>query len=1012
MAKKITQIEINGETYNVGGSGESVSGNFINQVDDFSQYVPTKWNEIAQYVGTDTPLYKNGYFYKNSGSWIIPVDTPQIAYQSITESGEHAIPIVSPLYEGLSSPVFIGSNAYYGMLSGNTPTVGGKIFDFLTGTINTITAVTDNGDETYICVTDGGAREETTTYTLDMTEEFDYTERVDAYKNRFIVIEYADISDYPSSMFGFYIVEETDPNTGTLVKNYYPAGLNGCVVTRTTAPVVIDRGTWTQIDVQPTSSAGSGVLIGYFADQRVSIVPYVSCIYENGKLFDPWNHEEIPPEEGTYYYDINGYIMLTLDENDELFDVTNSVLVTPEDNQIVIDRSDTLYSPNAREYIYRYDSVSRGYHPISDRLAVEDYPQFSEFQTRENLKGDGTEPVLTLWGKIKKWFSDLKDLAFIGKPSSNQTTTFLRGDGTWQEPPNTTYSLSATNENVTLTPSQGSASNVSLNTLINGLSVGTSDPADNDYIIAQYVNGGTTTTTYHRRPLSKFWNWIRSKLGIGTNDGTFLRKDGTWATPSGTTYSAGQGLVKNGSTFKIGSGTNVHLSKQAAKSGDYILITINDYNAWMLSFKVRFYGDYKCDEYIISGYNYGSSYWYSPSVVLISSSGENRDVKFGYTAQTHLWVAIPNANYYGVDVLDVVCGYQQVNSYDGLFTLTETSSLSGTTQTTITVSPLAKKSDIPSITGKVNKSGDSMSGTLTFTTANAINYNANNGNISMIRFKTGDADGHGIIIGGGGLTVIGAGESATTVAAQTSSGGSETMQVASDGNIEFYTNCQSGFSSAKKSYFDTSGDLHVNRYVFASHLNQSSGNESSNATSSSYIMFCNSDGYLRKATVAQIKSLVDTNTWRPLGTGASDACAGNDSRLSNSRPASDVYAWAKASNKPSYTASEVGAMSSAAESKTSTTWYNSNSGTFNCYKIGRIVIGYIGISSRTIQIAANTNVCLLPYTPSQSIYFPVQNADSNNGLLGISSGSTILKTVTNLAAGTSFYGMFCYVATS
>lgn len=126
----------------------------------------------------------------------------------------------------------------------------------------------------------------------------------------------------------------------------------------------------------------------------------------------------------------------------------------------------------------------------------------------------------------------------------------------------------------------------------------------------------------------------------------------------------------------------------------------------------------------------------------------------------------------------------------------------------------------------------------------------------------------------------------------------------------------------------------------------------------------------------------DTNTWRPLGTTADTACAGNDSRLSNARPAnggtatyanyvyatshqgswyqnsqwdgtyfqtnykngnnvlpmkvgyagyadssgsassvawsnvsgrpssmpaSDVYSWAKASSKPSYTASEVGA---------------------------------------------------------------------------------------------------------
>ena len=49
----------------------------------------------------------------------------------------------------------------------------------------------------------------------------------------------------------------------------------------------------------------------------------------------------------------------------------------------------------------------------------------------------------------------------------------------------------------------------------------------------------------------------------------------------------------------------------------------------------------------------------------------------------------------------------------------------------------------------------------------------------------------------------------------------------------------------------------------------------------------------------------ELNTWRPLGTGANDACAGNDSRLSNSRPASDVYAWAKARNKPAYNWNEI-----------------------------------------------------------------------------------------------------------
>lgn len=49
----------------------------------------------------------------------------------------------------------------------------------------------------------------------------------------------------------------------------------------------------------------------------------------------------------------------------------------------------------------------------------------------------------------------------------------------------------------------------------------------------------------------------------------------------------------------------------------------------------------------------------------------------------------------------------------------------------------------------------------------------------------------------------------------------------------------------------------------------------------------------------------DTNTWRPLGTGENQACAGNDSRLSNPRPASDVQPWAKAATKPSYSWVEI-----------------------------------------------------------------------------------------------------------
>ena len=63
--------------------------------------------------------------------------------------------------------------------------------------------------------------------------------------------------------------------------------------------------------------------------------------------------------------------------------------------------------------------------------------------------------------------------------------------------------------------------------------------------------------------------------------------------------------------------------------------------------------------------------------------------------------------------------------------------------------------------------------------------------------------------------------------------------------------------------------------------------------------------YTINASVPSGAKFTDTNTWRPLGTTGDTACAGNDSRLSNARPASDVYSWAKASSKPSYSWGEI-----------------------------------------------------------------------------------------------------------
>ena len=54
--------------------------------------------------------------------------------------------------------------------------------------------------------------------------------------------------------------------------------------------------------------------------------------------------------------------------------------------------------------------------------------------------------------------------------------------------------------------------NAAANSFITSLTTGESVPEDNDYYVSQYVNGGTTTTTYHRRPVSKLWEYIKGKI--------------------------------------------------------------------------------------------------------------------------------------------------------------------------------------------------------------------------------------------------------------------------------------------------------------------------------------------------------------------------------------------------------------------------------------------------------------------------------------------------------------------
>ena len=81
---------------------------------------------------------------------------------------------------------------------------------------------------------------------------------------------------------------------------------------------------------------------------------------------------------------------------------------------------------------------------------------------------------------------------------------------------------------------------------------------------------------------------------------------------------------------------------------------------------------------------------------------------------------------------------------------------------------------------------------------------------SMIRFldNTADSYGNGISIGGGGLTVLGAGESASDIQGRYNSG-NEDLILCSDEWIGIYPGQQDGYNDSKASYFHTNGAVSI-----------------------------------------------------------------------------------------------------------------------------------------------------------------------------------------------------------
>lgn len=169
--------------------------------------------------------------------------------------------------------------------------------------------------------------------------------------------------------------------------------------------------------------------------------------------------------------------------------------------------------------------------------------------------------------------------------------------------------------------------------------------------------------------------------------------------------------------------------------------------------------------------------------------------------------------------------------------------------------------------------------------------------------------------------------------------------------------------------------------------------------------FTNDKGYISGITKAMVTDALgytpptsDTNTTYSAGTGlnlsgtafsvkygsaAGTACQGNDSRLSNARPASDVYSWAKASSKPSYTWTEISNKpdmpSISKDTPTRTNWTISSE--YNCvvYRIGDFCLAVVAVTGtiypRQWLPAAKLSKDFTPHTQSSIVICSVSGSD-------------------------------------